>query len=197
MRSFEVIPRVLAAVAIAAALTAGCGTSDYARTRDAWTDSAKAHANFETLAILRGTLHTPEFRRAYADEYARIYALDAAARAALVAAGEEDAKTRVRVTASFHTLEHRWNSLNPADGFWEVRLEGASGDTARPVSVRRLDTNNPLWRRLFPYHDTFSVLYELEFERMGARGEDLLGGGWPVSLVVAGPPGALRLEWEP
>jgi hypothetical protein len=196
VRSFEVISTVLTA-ALCAAVIAGCGSSEYARTRDAWTDSAKAHANFETLAILRGTLHTPEFRRAYADEYARVYALDDAGKASLIAAGDEDARSRIRVTASFHTLEHRWNSLNPADGFWEVRLEGANGDVSRPVSVRRLDTNNPLWARLFPYHDTFSVLYELDFERTGQRGSDLLAGGWPMTLVVAGPPGTLRLEWEP
>lgn len=196
MRSFD-LKWIFVVTAVLAGATSACGTSEYARTRDAWTDDAKAHANFETLAILRGTLHTREFRRAWVDEYARIYALDDGARAALLEASDGEAKTRIKVTASFHTLEHRWNSLNPADGFWEVRLEGATGDVARPVSVRRLDANNPLWRRLYPYHDPFSVLYELEFERKAPGGVDLLGGAWPVTLVVAGPPGRLQLVWEP
>lgn len=186
-------------VAVAAILLFGagaCGSSDYVRTQQAWTRSERVYENFETRAIAHATLKSNEFRRAWVDEYARVFALGAEQKAALTEADASEATERVVVVVSFYTQEPRWNALNPADGLWEVRLENAAGDWARPVRVQRLDGRNPLWSKLYPYHDTFSVLYELQFETVGTGGTPLLQPGEAIVLVIAGAPARIRLAWE-
>lgn len=177
-------------------LVAACGSSPYTRVQRAWTESQRYYQDFETRAILHATLKSPAFRQAWREEYAAIYALDADQRAALQEADEAEQAEHITVIASFYTQEHRWNTLNPRDGIWEVRLEDRAGDFARPVRVKRLDTTNPVWQRLYPFHDPFSILYELQFEKQGVRGGALMREGNALTLVVASAPATLRLTWE-
>jgi hypothetical protein len=188
---------MLAIASILAWASSACGSSAYVREHDAWTRTERIYHNFETRAIVRATLKTRAFRRAWVDEYARLFALGAEQKAALAESDAAEAAERVVVVVSFYTQEQRWNVLNPTDGFWEVRLETPGGDWARPLAVKRLDPRNPLWFRLFPEHDTFSVLYQLEFESAGVGGTALLTEGQPVTLVIAGAPAQIRLTWEP
>jgi hypothetical protein len=151
--------------------------------------------HFETRAILHATLKSAALRAAWVEAYAKAFALTATQRSQLAATEEESAAGRVTVLAGFYTAESRWNTLNPADGFWEVRLETDRGDVAHPVSVRRLDTSNPVWATLLPWLDPFSVLYELQFDAatLGPGDHDRLER--PLALVIAGAAARLRLVW--
>ncbi len=187
--------RALAAVCLTLTLGA-CASSPWERAVDAWSRSERAYVDFETRAILHATLKSAPLRAAWVDAYARVFALTPAQRTQLAAAEEEAAAGRVTVLAGFYTAEPRWNSLNPADGLWEVRLETDRGETAHPVSVRRLDISNPVWATLLPWVDAFSQLYELQFDAatLGPGDHDRVER--PLALVVAGAPARLRLLWR-
>jgi hypothetical protein len=185
---------ILAALLLAGSVS-GCASTPWERAVDTWSRSERAHVNFETRAILHAALKSSDFRAAWVDAYARTFALSTNQRAQLSASEEEVAAGRVTVLAAFYTAEPRWNSLNPADGLWEVRLETDRGDIAHPVSVRRLDTSNPVWGTLLPWLDPFSQLYELQFDAasLGPGDHDKLER--PLALVVAGAAAHLRLSW--
>lgn len=161
-----------------------------------WSRTERAYVNFETRAILHASLRSAPFRAAWVDAYAQAFALTPTQRDQLAAVEAEAAAGRVTVLAGFYTAEPRWNSLNPADGLWEVRLETDRGDLAHPVAVRRLDTSNPVWATLLPWLDPFSVLYELQFEAatLGPGDHDRLER--PLSLVIAGAAARLRVTWQ-
>lgn len=173
-----------------------CASTPWERAIDTWSRSERAHADFETRAILHAALKSAAFRAAWVEAYGQAFALTPTQRAQLAAAEEENAEGRVTVLAAFYTAEPRWNSLNPADGLWEVRLETDRGDVAHPVSVRRIDTSNPVWGALLPWLDPFSQLYEVQFDAatLGPGDHDRLER--PLSLVVAGAAARLRLTWE-
>jgi hypothetical protein len=84
--SFDPRPMIVAVATILLLGAGACGSSDYVRTQQAWTRSEKVYENFETRAIVRATLKSNEFRRAWIDEYARVFALGAEQKSALAEA---------------------------------------------------------------------------------------------------------------
>lgn len=183
-------------LAVLAALTLGaCATSPYRESVDAWTRKSSAYDQFDVTTLVAATLGVEPFRKAYADEYARLFALTPEQKVSLQETlGEEDRRALVVIVA-FYTAQTAWNDLNPARGIWEVRLESPRGDTAQPYSVTRIDKRNPTWKALFPYLEAHDTLYELRFERNLPDGRPLARSGEDLELVIAGAPARTRLRW--
>ncbi|MCB9729532.1 MAG: hypothetical protein H6744_08550 [Deltaproteobacteria bacterium] len=176
-------------------LLAGCATDSrsYDRTRGRWTRKVETYENFESRLFVRATFKTEEFRRAYADAYARMFALEPAARESLLEAElAEQADEYVFVVASF-TNSLDWENLDPKAGIWDVRMENGDGRVIRPSKVKRLDETNPTWDRLFPYKAFHDRLYEFHFPKDPAS--PIARSGEPVYLVIAGAPAQVKLEW--
>lgn len=176
-------------------VVAGCGSSRYEQVRDTWTRQEKAYADLQARAFATVTLKVEPFRRAYVDEYARLFELTAEQREALLESELEDDRKDLVTIVAFYTPLPAWNDLNPARGIWEVRLETERGDYAAPYSVQRLDRRNPTWAALYPLVDPYHVLYELRFERALPDGRPLAASGDTLTLVIAGAPTRIRLHW--
>lgn len=181
---------------LAALLFGACGTSAYEKSLEQWTRSEDAYADFEARAFIDATLKAETFRRAYVREYARLYDLTPSQESDLLTAELADARDNVVVIVSFYTPERRWNDLNPARGFWEVRLQNTRGDAVGVKSVTRLDARNPAWRWLFPYFGKHENLYELRFDRLLPDQRPLDAAGEKLTLVVAGAPVRIHLDWQ-
>jgi hypothetical protein len=174
---------------------AGCGSSHYEQVRKTWTRDRQAYEDLGARAFATVTLKVEPFRRAYVDEYARLFALTAEQREALLENELEEDKKDLVTVVSFYTPQPSWNDLNPARGIWEVRLESARGDYVAPYRVTRLDRRNPTWGALYPYVDPYHVLYELRFERQLPDGRSIAGPGEELTLIIAGAPTQIRLSW--
>ncbi|MCA9518094.1 MAG: hypothetical protein KC635_24315 [Myxococcales bacterium] len=188
----------LAATALAFALVAGgCGSasSAYFDVQDTWTRKELAHDGFDTEAYLYATLKTMPFRRAYVDEYSRMFALTGDQKTSLLEAEEAENEASYVVIAAFYTPEVGWNDLDPSRGIWEVRLEGPRGNVTRPHKVTRLNKRNPTWDALYPYTGLHYILYELRFARTDDDGERVANAGEPLKLVVSGAPARIELSW--
>lgn len=182
-------------LAVLALLPLGCGASTYERVRDTWTREHQSYEALHARAFATATLKVEPFRRAFVEEYTRLFALTPEQRESLLE-NELDEDRRDLVTViSFYTPQPAWNDLNPARGIWEVRLETDRGDAVQPYSVVRLDGRNPTWRTLYPYVDPYHILYELRFERLLPDGRPLARSGERLSLVIAGAPTRFKLHW--
>lgn len=178
------------------ALASACGTSAYEVERERWTRSEEAYDGFEARAFVDATLKVEPFRRAYVHEYARLFALTEDQEADLLSAELLEDRRNLVLVVAFYTPQRNWNDLNPARGFWEVRLENEHGDTATPYSVTRLDERNPTWRELYPTYGSHEVLWELRFERQLPDERPLAAKGQMLTLVIAGAPVRVRLAWK-
>lgn len=175
----------------------GCGSASahYFEVQEAWTRKDLAHDGFDTEAYLYATLKTMPFRRAYVDEYARMFTLTDEQRATLLEAEQAEDEANYVVVAAFYTPETGWNDLDPSRGIWEVRLEGPRGNVTRPHRVSRLNKRNPTWDALYPYSDLHYILYELRFARTDDAGVPVANPGEALKLVVAGAPAHIELSW--
>lgn len=186
-------------LALAAGLwVVGCGPhlpEAYEEARAKWTREARTYEDFETRLHIRAILKTGSFRDAYVEAYGAMFDLDPATRARLLEVEREEARQSHVILAMVHTGEARWNDLSPRHGIWEVRLENSQGAYARPSAVRRLDSDNPTWRRLLPSLTGHEKLYELRFARVNDDGVVLGEPGGELTLVVAGAPARVRMTW--
>jgi len=182
------------ALGVALALT-GCASSTYDTERERWTRHEESYDRLASRAFIHATLKTEPFRRAYVEEYARLFDMDGEQTAAMLEVELEEAREAWVVVTSFYTPNQRANDLNPAKGFWEVRLEGEGGARARPSRVTRLKARDPAWQALYPYVHRHYTLYELHFPVQDDEGRTLASTGEALELVIAGPPARLRLRW--
>ncbi|PKN55694.1 MAG: hypothetical protein CVU56_19755 [Deltaproteobacteria bacterium HGW-Deltaproteobacteria-14] len=171
-----------------------CASSPYRDTLDDWTRSEDVYSNAQARAMVRATLETAPFRRAYVDEYARLFALTAEQRAALLEAQLDESDGTWVVIVALYTADTSWNDITPSRAMWEVRLEGPNG-WLPPKRVKRLDRKNPTWKRLFPYFGVHFRLFELRFDRGLTPDTPLARAGQPLSLVIAGAVAQMRLSW--
>jgi hypothetical protein len=176
----------------------GCGQSlpaAYTEALETWTQEQNSWENMESRLQVRATLKTEPYRRAYADAYAQIFALDQESREELLAVELEEGERDYVVFVALYAPEDSWTRLSPQYGVWEVRLENSSGAFARPRAVRKLNTNNPTWRRLLPDLTPHEHLFAVHFARKNEEGLPLAAPGESIELVIAGAPAQVRFRW--
>ena len=182
--------------------TAGCGhlesyleiarekgmSGEYLAVLNEWTRSQVIYSQFETQAHLSATYQSPEFNRAYLDEYARIYQLQEKERKK-----QED----VRMTAEFTEFifyaslpEKTSNDFDRRGSIWTVFLVNGKGERIDPWEVRRIDPVTPVITKFFPYVNPYhGMVYRLRFHPVRKTEATSL------KLVVTGVLGTAELKF--
>ncbi|MHB9096797.1 MAG: hypothetical protein ACYC5X_03135 [Syntrophales bacterium] len=195
------LPCVIAGASLLAA--AGCGhlndyleisrdkgmSGEYLTVLDRWSRSQIVYSQFETMAHIRATYRSPEFNRAYLQEYARIYHLS-----------ENERKKRGEIqTASIadftefifyaYIPEKSSNDFARRDSIWTIFLIDNSGERIDPVEVKRIDPITPVTTEFFPYINPYhGNSYRLRFPPTKT-------GRGPQKLVFASVIAKVELEF--
>jgi hypothetical protein len=184
-------------VLLTAALLASCSATlpAFVEARDDWTQSDRIWEDFESRIFVDATMKTEAFRREYVAEYTRLFSLTKGQSATMLEAELAEAKDQHVVMAAIFFAEIDWEKLDPRHGIWDVRLQNDEGAWLRPTGIERLDTDNPTWKRLYPYIDAHDAFFELRFDRTLDDGRELAASGQPLHLVIAGAPAQVKLTW--
>lgn len=179
---------------LVAALAAACATAPRAFTPPAGpygaalgeaTRYGQIYSGLNAVLFAWATAETPAFRRARAEELAKLFAVspaEAERREAALTSAAEGPTFFVAV----HTQDRTRNDLEQAHGAWALRLAGPGGTSAAPVKVKRFATITPAMKALHPYLDRYWVPYRVTFPA-GSEGAR--------TLVISGPGGRLDLEF--
>ena len=167
----------------------------YLDARDAWTRGDKVWEDFESRLFIDATLKTDAFRREYVKEYARLFSMTEVQQSTLLEAELADNSEHHVVVAAIYVAERQWAQLDPKDGIWDVRLQDDQGRWVRPLQIKRMDTDNPLWQRLYPYIGRHDLFFEIRFPRNLDDGAPLAKTGGKLHLVIAGAPAQIKLSW--
>lgn len=185
--------------------TAGCGhienyleiarekgmSGEYLAVLNEWTRSQVIYSQFETQAHIGVTYQSPEFNRAYLDEYSRIYHLQ-----------EEERKKREDIqkgmTADFTEFifyaaipEKTSNDFDRRGSIWTIFLVNGKGERIDPWEVRRIDPITPVITKFFPYvNPYYGMVYRLRFHPVRKTEADSL------KLVFTSVLGKAELKFE-
>ena len=158
-----------------------------------WTRSQIIYSQFETQAHISATYQSPEFSRAYLDEYSRIYHLR-----------EGEGKRRDDIQkgidsdfAEFifyaYIPEKVSNDFDRRGSIWTVFLVNEKGDRIDPVELMRIGPITPVLTEFFPYiHPYYGITYRLRFPSLNHSG----GNFGTLKLVFASVLGEVELKFE-
>jgi len=158
---------------------------------DEWTRSAVIYSQFETQAHISATYHSPDFHRAYLDEYSRIYQLDEKGRKkqADIQKGPVDGFIEFVFYASIP--EKASNDFDRRGSVWTLFLVNGMGERIDPWEVRRIDPVTPLITKFYPYVNPYhGAAYRLRF-----KSAQMSDGSSP-KLMIAGVLGTAELKFK-
>lgn len=184
-------------------ITAGCGGvkgptgAGYFKSLDRWSRGQKVYQGLEARLYMNATYKTADFRRAYIERYAADYGLGADHTKTLVEREAEQAEAFNEFFFTAFTPDQALNDFDRKDSVWQIYLEDAAGNRAKPLSVAAVDGSEPVMREFFPYFDLWSKAYLLKFPRYADGGAEMDPEKGPVKLIVTGVMGKGELEWRP
>ncbi len=214
MRDRVAVPGLLAAAvasmaALAALSGAGCGSRvatvyekvlgspSYESTTEALTRTREVHDGLDTRFILSATWLSARWVRAFSEEYANIYYLDAARKDQVVARWKGESDRYERFLVSLFTPDDKMNDLDKPGTTWSLRLVGPDEKDYAPVYVRKTDLRPEEVARFFPFVGAWSRAYEVAFPKAGPEAPAADKAGPPrIKLVLSGVQGRAVLAWE-
>ncbi|HEU5359618.1 MAG TPA: hypothetical protein VFU42_00505 [Candidatus Deferrimicrobiaceae bacterium] len=200
----------LLAVSIVAvsSLSSGCGTrvmtlyekvmgsQRYAHTTESFTRTKEVHDGLETRFIFSSTWLSPEWVRAFSEEYANIYYLDEERREKVIGRWREESETYERFFVALFTPDDRTNDLDEEETLWTLRLVRADEIDFRPVYVRKTGLRPEEVSRFFPYSGTWYRAYEVAFPKEAGAKVEAKAGSPRYKLVLSGVQGRAVLVWN-
>jgi hypothetical protein len=197
-----------AAIVSGAILFAGCGTramtlyekvqrsKQYARTTESFTRSKEVHDGLDTRFILSSTWLSPEWIRAFSEEYSNIYYLDAERKDQRIGWWRSESERYERFFVALFTPDDRMNDLDREKTLWALHLVRADEVDFEPVYVRRTSLRPEEISRFFPYADNFYRAYEVAFPKEAGEKVEPSIAAPRFKLVLSGVEGRAVLFWD-
>ena len=169
---------------------------DYKTVLAKWTRADKVYKALDNKIFLRGTFHTPEFRRAFAARFPDIYGVGGdITRRELVELGGE-VEEHYNFLLSVHTPDRDWNDFEQKDSIWRISLVNDQGVDVDATEIRPIKIDANL-RQVYPYVTRFDRLYLVRFPLADALDRVLLTPDTAgMQLRAASALGVAELSWE-
>ncbi len=199
---------LVAAIAAVDFLSAGCGTrvmsvyekvlgsKRYARTTEAFTRTKEVHDGLDTRFILSSTWLSPEWLRAFSEEYANIYYLDAGRKEQMIDRWRGESERYERFFVALFTPDDRTNDLDKEGTLWTLHLVRADEMDFEPVYVRKTPLRPEEVSLFFPYSSTWYRAYEVAFPKDAGEKVEAKAGAPRFKMVLSGVQGRAVLVWN-
>jgi hypothetical protein len=161
----------------------------YFETLDTWTRSQIVYSEFETRVHIRATYQGAVFKKAYLDEYARIYHLTDAEKKIREEAQVSIASDFSEFFFYAYIPDKDSNDFGKERSIWTIYLLNGSGNRIKPVEIRRIDQVTPLITSFYPYvNPAYGMCYHLKFPPLSKEK--------PFKLVFTSVIGKVELNWK-
>ena len=197
---------------VAAVMLAGCahyervsleppgeapGVKKYVDELKRWTRHGHVIADFDEALTVDATMHSPEFRAAYAEKWIDVYKL----------APDDAARKRVELIGQianvwefhFNTSGHTWevNEMLPVKKQWRLQLVDEKGRAVEAMLVKQVRDRIEIEQEFYPQAGIFTRAWLVQFPRNLLDGTPLINTDTKkVTLRIAGPKGDIDLVWE-
>jgi hypothetical protein len=108
---------------------------DYNAVLARWTRSDRVYKGFDTKIFVTGTLHSPEFRRAFAIAFPEIFGHGGAITRRELVDLTGDVEQFHNFFLAVYTADENWNDLARPDSIWHLTLIGSDEVAVDPASI--------------------------------------------------------------
>ena len=175
----------------------GPSGAGYFKSLDRWSRGQKVYQGFESRLYVNATCKTLDFRKAYVERYSASYGLGPEHARALLERETEQAEAYNEFFFTAFTPDGSLNDFDKKGSVWQIYLEDAEGNRARPISISAVEGSEPVIREFFPYFDLWSKAYLVKFPKYADSGSEINPEKTVVKLIVTGVMGKGELEWRP
>jgi len=164
-------------------------SKEYIDSLRTWTRSQIVYSEFETRAHIRVTYQGSEFKKAYIDEYARVYHLSDAEKKIREEAQRSVAAEFTEFFFYAYTPEKESNDFSRERSVWTVYLMDDSGGRLDPVEIRKIDPVTPVITAFYPYiNPAYGFCYSLKFPPLSKEK--------PFKLIFTSVIAKVELDWN-
>jgi len=158
------------------------------------TRSETLYSQLETRVRIKATHKSPEFNRAYLEEYTRIYRQVTPEN--LLPAAKTGAGEFLEFYFYAYLPDREANDFARPRSIWAVFLLDEKGRRIDPVDLRRIDKVTPVVEAFFPYVNRhYGYFYLVRFPAP-ADGDPASRAGGETRLVFASVLGRVALSWN-
>lgn len=166
-------------------------SSDYRIILERWTRKGSIHKGLRTELLITATYKAEEFRRAYTEEYTRVYMLTSTQNANMRDDQIEAAEDYDDFLVSIYTQEKEWDDFSERDSLWKVYLIKDGQFRIEPLEIRKVKKSRTLSEFFYPFISPWSSIYIFRFKKKD----------WPqpsksFELVLTSALGSTILKWD-
>jgi hypothetical protein len=169
---------------------------DYERVYERWTRHDKALLDVDIALEVWATFKSWDYREAYVEHYADVYALSDAARTTLRTAQRDALHAAYEFHVTAQATNYKWNDLEKESSAWRATLVDALGHELTPERIRVEKFPDVYEREFFPAKTPFSKTYSLRFTPDAEHGDFVGLASGSITLRLASPAGRIELRWH-
>ena len=162
----------------------------YRAVLEKWTRKGSIYKGLKTELLVASTYKTKEFRRAYTEEYCKIYSLTPHQSKMMMDDQMQAAGDYNDFLVSLCAQEKQWDDFSERNSLWNVFLLRDGYFREKPLEVRKVKEKRLLYKSFYPFISPWSSVYVFRFKKT-----DKLKASKSLELVLTGVPGSIRLKW--
>ncbi len=128
-----------------------------------WTSEAHIYRGLDLELMTSVTFKSPEFREAYANEYARTYKLSRKEKEKLIKDQKQVSLIYNDFIMSAYVPDKEWNDFNKKDSIWKIYLNAGNEKKITPLEIRKIKKIDAVLTHFFPYINTWESIYLVRF----------------------------------
>jgi hypothetical protein len=170
---------------------------EYKTVFETWTKEDRIYKGFDCKLIAAATYKSMPFRKAYTEEYAKLYRLSPAEKAKFMKDQVDAADTYNEFIFAAYVPDKKWDDFPEEKSTWRIIIRVDDGERTAPVEIRKLERNNVVLKHFFPYVTPWKSVYLLRFPvSRRDTGQALVGDlSRALTLSVNSILGSAEMTW--
>jgi hypothetical protein len=172
--------------------------SVYQENFKAWTREGRIYDGLDVRLIAAATYMSSKFRKAFSEEYARIYKLTELEKDKLISDQENAGAGYEDFIFAAYVPEKTWDDFHKKDSIWKIYLSRDDIEQIKPIEIRKLDKRDAKTGYFYSYVTPWKSIYRLRFPKLisDQRGDTQQNKTGSFKLVLTSVLGSTEMIWD-
>ena len=173
-------------------------TKSYKEICDQWTREARIHQGLEVELIVSATFKSETFRRAYAQEYGKVFRLTSEETEQFIEDQLQLARQSHEFVVASFVPEKKWDEFDKPQSMWKLYLVNDRNERVEPLTVEKCKAQDATVSYFFPDVTPWKSVYIVRFPcKVPETDQPLVGENTKsITLVITSVLGTAETHWN-